>query len=294
MTKDKMQEIYTKTKKVFITETKNFSVLDKELTRIRTTLIKSLYDYCNHKISITDSLVKEEFELNKLFKLTCEFINKTPKELANSSLRQILYVVVKGTILKLHSDKKEITVDGKKVANDFYNTLEFANLTEDEKPVKFSVRDVEDKKGEEVIYRVVQDELTVPYNYLQPTFKVKNKMTQQTEEIENVDDTQINFNNDAIKKVYGKLFATSNSGDENESDYENNEDEYLETMNDFYNFITTTFKNKDSLTFFYDEQPKKVLLDIMQGCIAINQRVDKLLNEDAPMTPLQKAVKKAS
>ena len=294
MTKDKMQEIYTKTKKVFITETKNFSVLDKELTRIRTTLIKSLYDYCNHKISITDSLVKEEFELNKLFKLTCEFINKTPKELANSSLRQILYVVVKGTILKLHSDKKEITVDGKKVANDFYNTLEFANLTEDEKPVKFSVRDVEDKKGEEVIYRVVQDELTVPYNYLQPTFKVKNKMTQQTEEIENVDDTQINFNNDAIKKDYGKLFATSNSGDENESDYENNEDEYLETMNDFYNFITTTFKNKDSLTFFYDEQPKKVLLDIMQGCIAINQRVDKLLNEDAPMTPLQKAVKKAS
>tara|TARA_R100000234_G_scaffold117257_2_gene95413 strand:+ start:588 stop:1472 length:885 start_codon:yes stop_codon:yes gene_type:complete len=294
MTKDKMQEIYTKTKKVFITETKNFSVLDKELTRIRTTLIKSLYDYCNHKISITDSLVKEEFELNKLFKLTCEFINKTPKELANSSLRQILYVVVKGTILKLHSDKKEITVDGKKVANDFYNTLEFAKLTDDEKPVKFSVRDVEDKKGEEVIYRVVQDELTVPYNYLQPTFKVKNKMTQQTEEIENVDDTQINFNNDAIKKVYGKLFATSNSGDENESDYENNEDEYLETMNNFYNFITTTFKNKDSLTFFYDEQPKKVLLDIMQGCIAINQRVDKLLNEDAPMTPLQKAVKKAS
>ena len=287
MTKDKMQEIYTKTKKVFITETKNFSVLDKELTRIRTTLIKSLYDYCNHKISITDSLVKEEFELNKLFKLTCEFINKTPKELANSSLRQILYVVVKGTILKLHSDKKEITVDGKKVANDFYNTLEFAKLTDDEKPVKFSVRDVEDKKGEEVIYRV-------PYNYLQPTFKVKNKMTQQTEEIENVDDTQINFNNDAIKKVYGKLFATSNSGDENESDYENNEDEYLETMNNFYNFITTTFKNKDSLTFFYDEQPKKVLLDIMQGCIAINQRVDKLLNEDAPMTPLQKAVKKAS
>lgn len=294
MTKDKMQEIYTKTKKVFLTETKNFSVLDKELTRIRTTLIKSLYDYCNHKISITDSLVKEEFELNKLFKLTCEFINKTPKELGNSNLRQILYVVVKGTILKLHSDKKEITVDGKKVANDFYNTLEFAKLTEEEKPVKFSVRDVEDKKGEEVIYRVVQDELTVPYNYLQPTFKVKNKMTQQTEEIENVDDTQINFNNDAIKKVYGKLFATSNSGDENESDYENNEDEYLETMNDFYNFITTTFKNKDSLTFFYDEQPKKVLLDIMQGCIAINQRVDKLLNEDAPMTPLQKAVKKAS
>jgi hypothetical protein len=294
MTKDKMQEIYTKTKKVFLTETKNFSVLDKELTRIRTTLIKSLYDYCNHKISITDSLVKEEFELNKLFKLTCEFINKTPKELGNSNLRQILYVVVKGTILKLHSDKKEITVDGKKVANDFYNTLEFAKLTEEEKPVKFSVRDVEDKKGEEVIYRVVQDELTVPYNYLQPTFKVKNKMTQQTEEVENTDDTQINFNNDAIKKVYGKLFATSNSGDENESDYENNEDEYLETMNDFYNFITTTFKNKDSLTFFYDEQPKKVLLDIMQGCIAINQRVDKLLNEDAPMTPLQKAVKKAS
>jgi hypothetical protein len=42
MTKDKMQEIYTKTKKVFLTETKNFSVLDKELTRIRTTLIKSL------------------------------------------------------------------------------------------------------------------------------------------------------------------------------------------------------------------------------------------------------------
>lgn len=294
MTKDKMQEIYTKTKKVFLTETKNFSVLDKELTRIRTTLIKSLYDYCNHKISITDSLVKEEFELNKLFKLTCEFINKTPKELGNSNLRQILYVVVKGTILKLHSDKKEITVDGKKVANDFYNILEFAKLTEEEKPVKFSVRDVEDKKGEEVIYRVVQDELTVPYNYLQPTFKVKNKMTQQTEEVENTDDTQINFNNDAIKKVYGKLFATSNSGDENESDYENNEDEYLETMNDFYNFITTTFKNKDSLTFFYDEQPKKVLLDIMQGCIAINQRVDKLLNEDAPMTPLQKAVKKAS
>ena len=294
MTKDKMQEIYTKTKKVFLTETKNFSVLDKELTRIRTTLIKSLYDYCNHKISITDSLVKEEFELNKLFKLTCEFINKTPKELGNSNLRQILYVVVKGTILKLHSDKKEITVDGKKVANDFYNTLEFAKLTEEEKPVKFSVRDVEDKKGEEVIYRVVQDELTVPYNYLQPTFKVKNKMTQQTEEIENVDDTQINFNNDAIKKVYGKLFATSNSGDENESDYENNEDEYLETMNDFYNFITTTFKNKDSLTFFYDEQPKKVLLDIMQGCIAINQRVDKLLNEDAPATALQKEVKKAS
>ena len=294
MTKDKMQEIYTKTKKNFLTETKNFSVLDKELTRIRTTLIKSLYDYCNHKISITDSLVKEEFELNKLFKLTCEFINKTPKELGNSNLRQILYVVVKGTILKLHSDKKEITVDGKKVANDFYNILEFAKLTEEEKPVKFSVRDVEDKKGEEVIYRVVQDELTVPYNYLQPTFKVKNKMTQQTEEVENTDDTQINFNNDAIKKVYGKLFATSNSGDENESDYENNEDEYLETMNDFYNFITTTFKNKDSLTFFYDEQPKKVLLDIMQGCIAINQRVDKLLNEDAPMTPLQKAVKKAS
>lgn len=294
MTKDKMQEIYTKTKKVFLTETKNFSVLDKELTRIRTTLIKSLYDYCNHKISITDSLVKEEFELNKLFKLTCEFINKTPKELGNSNLRQILYVVVKGTILKLHSDKKEITVDGKKVANDFYNILEFAKLTEEEKPVKFSVRDVEDKKGEEVIYRVVQDELTVPYNYLQPTFKVKNKMTQQTEEVENTDDTQINFNNDAIKKVYGKLFATSNSGDENESDYENNEDEYLETMNDFYNFITTTFKNKDSLTFFYDEQPKKVLLDIMQGCIAINQRVDKLLNEDAPMTPLQKAVKKSA
>ena len=294
MTKDKMQEIYTKTKKVFLTETKNFSVLDKELTRIRTTLIKSLYDYCNHKISITDSLVKEEFELNKLFKLTCEFINKTPKELGNSNLRQILYVVVKGTILKLHSDKKEITVDGKKVANDFYNILEFAKLTEEEKPVKFSVRDVEDKKGEEVIYRVVQDELTVPYNYLQPTFKVKNKMTHQTEEVENTDDTQINFNNDAIKKVYGKLFATSNSGDENESDYENNEDEYLETMNDFYNFITTTFKNKDSLTFFYDEQPKKVLLDIMQGCIAINQRVDKLLNEDAPMTPLQKAVKKSA
>ena len=119
MTKNKMQEIYNATKKNFITETKNFSALDKELTRIRTTLIKSLYEYCNTKISITDSLVKEEFELSKLFKLTCEFINKTPKELGNSNLRQILYVVVKGTILKLHSDKKEIKVDGKKVAKEF-------------------------------------------------------------------------------------------------------------------------------------------------------------------------------
>ena len=291
MTKNKIQEIYNATKKIFLTETKNFSVLDKELTRIRTALIKSLYEYCNHKISITDSLVKEEFELSKLFKLTCEFINKTPKELGNSNLRQILYVVVKGTILKLHSDKKEITVDGKKVANDFYNTLEFAKLTDDEKPVKFSVRDVEDKKGEEVIYRVVQDELTVPYNYLQPTFKVKTKLTEQIDEVENLDDTQINFTNDAIKKVYGKLFATSNSGDENETDYESDQDEYLDTMNDFYNFITTTFKNKDSLTFFYDEQPKKVLLDIMQGCIAINQRVDKLLNEDAPTVSLEKSKK---
>ena len=292
MTKNKMQEIYNATKKIFITETKNFSALDKELTRIRTTLIKSLYEYCNTKISITDSLVKEEFELSKLFKLTCEFINKTPKELGNSNLRQILYVVVKGTILKLHSDKKEITDSkGKKIANDFYNTLEFAQLTDDEVDVKFSVRDVEDKKGEEVIYRVVQDELTVPYNYLQPTFKVKNKLTEQTDEVENLDDTQINFNNDAIKKVYGKLFATSNSGDDNESDYENSEDEYLETMNDFYNFITTTFKKKEDLTFFYDEQPKKVLLDIMQGCIAINQRVDKLLNEDAPTVSLEKSKK---
>ena len=77
MTKDKMQEIYTKTKKVFITETKNFSVLDKELTRIRTTLIKSLYDYCNHKISITDSLVKEEFDLTELFRF--RFSNNSKK-----------------------------------------------------------------------------------------------------------------------------------------------------------------------------------------------------------------------
>tara|TARA_R100000995_G_scaffold83659_2_gene60164 strand:+ start:517 stop:1398 length:882 start_codon:yes stop_codon:yes gene_type:complete len=291
MTKNKMQEMYTKTQKIFITETKNFSVLDKELTRIRTVLIKSLYNYCKHKISITDSLVQEEFELKALVKLCCEFINKTPKELGNTNLKQILYIVAYGTILKLHSDKKEITVKGKKVANDFYNILEFAQLTDDEKPVKFSVRDVEDKKGEEVIYRVVQDELTVPYNYLQPTFKVKNKLTQQTDEVENLDDTQINFTNEAIKKVYGQLFKTSNGGDDNESDYENSEDEYLETMNDFYNFITTTFKKKEDLTFFYDEQPKKVLLDIMQGCIAINQRVDKLLNEDEPTVSLEKSKK---
>ena len=136
--------------------------------------------------------------------------------------------------------------------------------------------------------------MTVAYNHLKPSFKIRDEESTKENptysDHPNNDATQVRLTNEKITSIYGKLF---NDGEENESEYESEDDDLIEMLKSFETFISTKFKpktvkGKQNLTIFYDESNLKALTNIQTHVVNVLQSYQKLYEEDKSEVELEK------
>ena len=194
---------------------------------------------------------------------------------ANANLKKVLYVVIKATIIKLISEDEDNSL--------IDDVFSFTDLKEDETKIGYRVVAVEKSptSDDQLIYELSQDEMTVAYNYLKPSFKIRDEESTKENptytDHPNRDATQVRLTNEKITSIYGKLF---NDGEENESEYESEDDDLMEIIKSFESFISTKFnprtvKGKQNLTVFYTESNLKALTNIQTHVVKVMQDYHK-------------------
>ena len=207
---------------------------------------------------------------------------------SNANLKKVLYVVIKATIIKLISEDEDNSL--------IDDVFSFTDLKEDETKIGYRVVAVEKSpiSDDQLIYELSQDEMTVAYNHLKPSFKIRDEESTKENptysDHPNTDATQVRLTNEKISSLYGKLF---NDGEENESEYESEDDDLIEMLKSFETFISTKFKpktvkGKQNLTIFYDESNLKALTNIQTHVVNVLQSYQKLYEEDKSEVELQK------
>jgi len=273
MTKEneKLNVLLNETKTFFKTQAEQFIKKDLEINAIKSLMMVKLYDYLiADKNSKGDQItVSEEYSQNALYSLLTQWIGKKNDVLKNTTLKKTLYVVVKAVILQLHSNQKTIKIttefgESQERNNHLYKAVEFTKLDEIENGLRTVIVSKNGNDDKEIVFHLRQNDMAIKYNVLKPTFKVKDKDTGVIGDEDNTEEDFVPFNNDSITKHYNKIFKVESGGDENDSEYEDDEDEKYNTLVEFRDFIKGNFSKDNEIAFFHDLDNKKVLMDIQE------------------------------
>ena len=285
MTKNenKINALLNETKTFFKRQAEQFIKKDLEINAIKSLMMVKLYNYViADKNTKGDQIkVSEEYSQNALFNLLTQWIGKKNDVLKNTTLKKTLYVVVKAVILQLHSNQKVIKFDTEfgetqERDNHLYKAIEFTNLEETENGLRTVIVTKNGNDDKEIVYHLRQNDMAIKYNVLKPTFKIRDPETGSIDDVENVEDDFIPFNNDAITKHYNRIFKIESGSDDNESDYEDDADEKYNTLIEFRDFLKGNFKKENEIAFFHDLENKKVLMDIQEQISTILKKQNKL------------------
>ena len=284
-----LQTAFNNAQTVFQSQVGIFRTADKNIQNVRNVLILTLYTLCKKEKEIKGVSTDEEFKLNPLYVKCCELLGIKKKLMnspSNANLKKVLYVVIKATIINLISEDEDNSL--------IDDVFSFTDLKEDETKIGYRVVAVEKSptSDDQLIYELSQDEMTVAYNYLKPSFKIRDEESTKENptytDHPNRDATQVRLTNEKITSIYGKLF---NDGEENESEYESEDDDLIEIIKSFETFISTKFKGskgKQNLTIFYDESNLKALTNIQTHIVNVMQNYHKLYKEDEIQVDLKK------